>query len=155
MYTVNMSTRGDYSTLLATVHRVDLLSRRVADQQLLAHIGVGRAAFLILELLSSTDPSGISQRAIAESVGLTKAAVSRQLAIAQKEGWVVAHQAADSRRENKIALTITGRRLVEGGQRHRASAEQEATARLGVKEMVGATRTLALLADLLEQRLRE
>ena len=90
MYTVNMSTDLDYPALLAIVHRVDLLSRRVADQQLLAHVGVGRSTFLILELLSTTDPSGISQRAIAESVGLTKAAVSRQLAIAQKEGWVVA-----------------------------------------------------------------
>ena len=58
MYTVNMSTDLDYPALLAIVHRVDLLSRRVADQQLLAHVGVGRSTFLILELLSTTDPFG-------------------------------------------------------------------------------------------------
>jgi len=153
MYTVNMSTDLDYPTLLAIVHRVDLLSRRVADQQLLAHVGVGRSTFLILELLSTTDPSGISQRAIAESVGLTKAAVSRQLAIAQKEGWVVAQQAAESRRENKVALTVTGRHLVERGQRHRLQAAQAATASLGSEAMVRATQTLTQLAGLLEERL--
>jgi DNA-binding MarR family transcriptional regulator len=149
-----MLTDEGYGALLATVHRVDLLSRRVADVQLQTNIGVGRSMFLILELLSRLDRSGTSQRVIADSVGLTKAAVSRQLAIAQQEGLVAVRRATESRRENKVMLTTAGRRLVQRGRRHRARAVQEATAALGADEMARATRTLVQLADLLEHRLQ-
>jgi DNA-binding MarR family transcriptional regulator len=152
MYTVNISSQS-YRDLLATLHRVDLLSRRVADQQLTRHVGVGRAMFLILDLLSSADRSGVSQRAIADSVGVTKAAVSRHVAAAQTHGWLVVHRSPESRRENSVTLTTAGRRLVERGRRHRADAEASATEALGRREMERTTRTLAHLAELLEQRL--
>jgi len=154
MYTVKMSTDASYEALLSTLHRVDLLSRRVADQQLNRHLGVGRAVFLILDLVSDADPSGISQRAIADHIGLTKAAVSRHVATAQQGGWLVAKPSAASRRENTVTITAAGRKLVERGRRHRAEAAREAMGALGRREMTAATDTLARLAGLLEQRLR-
>jgi DNA-binding MarR family transcriptional regulator len=154
MYTFKMSTDADYEALLTTLHRVDLLSRRVADQQLIRRIGVGRAVFLILDLLNDADSSGISQREIADRIGSTKAAVSRHVATAQERGWLDAKPSATSRRENTITLTPAGRKLVERGRRHRSDAAREATVALGRREMETATQTLARLAEFLEQRLR-
>jgi DNA-binding MarR family transcriptional regulator len=148
-----MSTDGLYVDLLMNVHRVDLLSRRVADQQLTRDIGIGRAMFLVLDFLHDTEPSGSSQRAIADTVGLTKAAVSRHVATAERHGWVTARPSPASRRENQITLTTAGRRLVTGGRRRRAAAEAEAVGLLGRAEMERATRTLVRLAKQLEDRL--
>jgi DNA-binding MarR family transcriptional regulator len=149
-----MSTNASYEALLTTLHRVDLLSRRVADQQLTRHVGVGRAVFLILDLLNDTGPAGIAQRTIADRIGSTKAAVSRHIATAQRHGLLDATPSANSRRENTITITPAGRELVNRGRQHRSEASREATTALGRQEIEAATHTLARLAEILEQRLK-
>ncbi len=148
-----MLTDAQYRRLLSVLHRADLLSRRVADKQLTDHIGIGRAMFMILDMLGDAAAEGISQQAIADHLGLTKAAVSRHVLAAQAEGWLVATRSTASLRENTVTLTAAGQKLVKRGRRHRANAEREAAATLGRREMETTTRTLERLCALLEQRL--
>ena len=68
------------------LHRADLLSRRVADQQLGQQVGTCWAMFLVLDMLEYSGPGGVTQQAIADHLGLTKAAVSRHIATARALG---------------------------------------------------------------------
>lgn len=145
---------GPYERVLRNVHRADLLSRRVADQQLSERIGTGRAMFLILDLLARAHEGGIAQQAIADQLGLTKAAVSRHIAAARDQGWLSAGPSPASRRENRVALTPAGRELVERGRGLRAEAERHAVEALGEEELQRTAQTLERLCALLEVRLR-
>ncbi|MBO0807494.1 MAG: MarR family transcriptional regulator, partial [Actinobacteria bacterium] len=150
-----MSTNaGPYLRVLHNLHRADLLSRRAADQQLGERIGIGRAMFLTLDTLARANAGGISQQAIADQLGLTKAAVSRHIAAARGRGWLSAQPSPASRRENSVALTAPGRKLVEQGRRHRAEAERQAVEVLGAEDLQHAAQTLERLCALLEKRLR-
>lgn len=142
-----------YRRVLVSLHRADLLSRRAADQQLGARIGIGRAMFLILDLLDGAGTR--SQQEIADHLGLTKAAVSRHIATARDRGWLEAEPSPASRRENSVALTAAGRELTERGRRHRAAAELRAVETLGTAELQCTAQTLERLCALLQQRLRE
>lgn len=144
-----------YRRLLHQIHRADLLSRRAADLQLGEQIGVGRATFLILDMLADAGVHGISQQAIADHLGLTKAAVSRHVLAAQQDGWLAAHRSPASRRENAVTLTAAGRKLVRRGRRHRADAARRVAAGLGVREMDRAALMLEQLCTMLEQRVSD
>lgn len=145
---------GPYQRVLRHLHRADLLSRRAADHQLRERIGIGRAMFLILDMLAGAAVDGVPQQAIADHLGLTKAAVSRHIATARDRGWLRAEPSSTSRRENNIALTVPGRKLVEQGRRHRAEAERRAIEVLGREELQRTAHTLERLCALLEERPR-
>jgi DNA-binding MarR family transcriptional regulator len=146
--------RDPYRRVLHSLHQADLLSRRVADQQLGKRIGIGRAMFLILDMLADTGADGMSQQAIADRLGLTKAAVSRHIAIARDRGLLSAEPSSASRRENSVALTEAGRELVERGRHHRAEAGRRAADVLGAGELQRTAQTLERLCALLEEHLR-
>src|ERR1700722_8706860 len=143
---------GAYRRVLHSLHRADLLSRRAADRQLSERIGVGRAMFLILDMLD--DAGASSQQEIADHLGLTKAAVSRHIATARDRGWLDARPLPASRRENSVTLTAAGTELVERGRRHRAEAELRAAEALGAAELLRTAQTLEGLCALLEKRVR-
>lgn len=149
---MSTSEPGSYQRVLHYLHRADLLSRRVADQQLGERIGVGRAMFLILDMLAGAE--GMSQQAIADHLGLTKAAVSRHIATARDRGWLRTWPSSASRRENSVALTPAGQALVKRGRRHRTDTERHAADVLGADELRRTARTLEQLCALLEERLR-
>jgi DNA-binding MarR family transcriptional regulator len=144
-----------YQQVLAAVHRADLLSRRLADLRFGEQIGIGRAMFLILDLLADAEAGHVSQQAIADRLGLTKAAVSRHIAAGREQGWLRAESSAASRRENSVVLTAAGRRLVQRGRRHRDRAEDRAAERLGARELQRTAQTLERLCAFLEERLRD
>jgi DNA-binding MarR family transcriptional regulator len=144
---------GTYRRVLHNLHRADLLSRRAADQQLGERIGVGRAMFLILDMLDGAGAR--SQQEIADHLGLTKAAVSRHIATARDRGWLDARPSPASRRENSVTLTAAGAELVEQGRRHRAEAELQAVEALGAGELLRTAQTLERLCALLEERVRD
>src|ERR1039457_4627671 len=139
---------GPYQRVLHLLHRADLLSRRVADQQLGERIGVGRAMFLILDMLASADAGSMSQQAIADQLGLTKAAVSRHIATARARGWLSAGPSPTSRRENSVALTAAGRELVKQGRHHRAESERQVIEVLGAGELQRTAHALERLCAL-------
>lgn len=144
-----------YQRVLAAVHRADLLSRRLADLRFSEQIGIGRAMFLILDLLADAEGAPVSQRAIADRLGLTKAAVSRHITVGREQGWLRAESSAVSRRENSVVLTAAGRRLVQRGRRDRNRAEDRAAERLGARELQRTARSLERLCEFLEERLRD
>jgi DNA-binding MarR family transcriptional regulator len=152
-----MSTDKDrsYQQILSAVHRADLLSRRLADQQLGRQIGIGRAMFMILDHLADAETGPISQQAIADRLGLTKAAVSRHMVTGRENGWLRAESSSASRRENSVVLTPAGRRLVQRGHRHRDHAEDLAAERLGSRDLRRAAQTLERLCAFLEERLHD
>lgn len=137
------------------MHRADLLSRRLADLRFGERIGIGRAMFLILDLLADAGADPLSQQAIVDRLGLTKAAVSRHIAAGREQGWLRAESSAASRRENSVVLTAAGRRLVQRGRRHRDRAEERAAERLGARELQRTAHTLERLCTFLEERLRD
>jgi DNA-binding MarR family transcriptional regulator len=148
-----MSTNtGPYARVLQNLHRADLLSRRAADRQLGEQISIGRAMFLILDLIACATAGSMSQQAIAGQLGLTKAAVSRHIAAARDRGWLTTAPSPDSRRENSVALTAAGLKLVEQGRQIRAGAERQATEVLGAGELRRTAQTLEKLCAFLEER---
>lgn len=139
---------ADYARLLAAVRRADLLARRAADQRLTAQLGLGRATFLILDMLAENAADGVSQQTIADTLGLTRAAVSRHVRTARERGWVQVH--CCSGRENSVTLTAAGSVLVDQGRRTRARAARTAVATLGIESIRSATRTIEELCALLD-----
>jgi DNA-binding MarR family transcriptional regulator len=141
-----------YRRVLHSLHRADLLSRRAADQQLGERLGIGRAMFLVLDMLDGAGAG--SQQEIADHLGLTKAAVSRHITTARDRGWLDAGPSPASRRENSVTLTAAGAELVEQGRRHRAEAELRAVEALGAAELLRTAQTLERLCAMLEERAR-
>lgn len=143
--------RDECDELLAMLHRAERLSRRVADRELIKYAGVGRAMFLILDLIDR-EPSGVSQQGIASALGLTKAAVSLQIRAATTNGWLTVRPCPSSHRQNMVSLTAAGRRVVEQGRRHRGLATQRASRALGANNIEAATRTLERFCGYLNEQ---
>jgi len=146
--------RGPYQRVLQQLHRADLLSRRVADQHLFETIGIGRAMFLVLEALVDAGSSALSQRDIADQLGLTKAAVSRHIAAGRDQGLLHADAAPKTRRQNSVVLTPKGRQLVARGRRQRGVAERRIIADIGVVELDHTAQVLERLCLNFESTLR-
>lgn len=142
---------NEYVELLSILHRADLLSRRAADRFLIEQIGIGRSMFMILDILGE-EPSGVSQQAIASALGLTKAAVSRHVQVAEANHWLVVRPSPASRRQKEVTLTAAGRRLVDRGRRRREDATRRAVRTLGSRDLKAATRTLERLCAYLHDR---
>jgi DNA-binding MarR family transcriptional regulator len=106
-------------------------------------------------MLACTDAGGMSQQAIADQLGLTKAAVSRHITTARHRGWLRAEPSSASRRENSVALPTAGLALVERGRHHRAEAERQAIEVLGEGELQRTAQNLERLCIRLEKRLRD
>lgn len=60
---------------------------------------MGRAMYLLLRTIDDTD-GAVCQQSIADRIGLTKGAVSRHVAAAQRPGWLVLAASPVPRREN-------------------------------------------------------
>lgn len=106
--------------------------------------------YLLLRTIDDTD-GAVSQQSIADRIGLTKGAVSRHVATAQRQGWLVLAASPISRRENALALTADGRRLVERGRGVQGEYEQQTSGQLSQEEIAATVKTLSVICDLLEK----
>jgi DNA-binding MarR family transcriptional regulator len=129
------------------LHRAALLSERVGDRHFQQRIGIGRTLFLVLRSIAEAGDDHPSQRTIADHLSLTKGAVSRHVEVAQRQGWLAVDPSPASRREHALALTPTGRAIVEKGQTVHREYE-----RLGGKHMsnTAITTTIATLRTMCE-----
>jgi DNA-binding MarR family transcriptional regulator len=93
----------------------------------------------------------VSQQAVADALGLTKAAVSRQMRSAEEKRWILVRRSESSRRENTVTLTPTGRKLLNRGRRLRKAAERDAIDALGIRDIRVATETLERLCAHLDR----
>lgn len=96
------------------VRKAATLMERRAESIVMAETGVTLGLFMLLSVLHARDEP-VSQQAIADRLGLTKGTVSRLMESARKEGYATSEVAATSRRERAVALTESGRRIVEAG----------------------------------------
>lgn len=134
------------------LHRAALLSERAGERRFTERIGIGRTQFLVLRTVS--DVESPSQQSIADLLSLTKGAVSRHVANAQREGWLTIGSSPVSRRENVLELTAEGRELVERGLAVQAEYEELARPHLSKRDVATTGRTLKTLCELLEREER-
>jgi len=76
-------------------------------EEALRPTGMRSTQFTLLQAL--THAPGISQKQLAELLGMDSTTLTRTLALLRKRGWLTS-TAGDDRRELRLALTLAGRR---------------------------------------------
>lgn len=137
------------------VHRAALLSDRVGERRFRQQAGVGRAIYLLLRTIDEMPGGVVSQQSLADRFGLTKGAVSRQVATAQQEGWLMTTDSPISRREHALVLTSEGKTLLKRARTVQAGYERLTSERLSEADIEGAVTTLAVICELLEAEERK
>jgi DNA-binding MarR family transcriptional regulator len=140
-----------YRELMQLLHRAALLSDRVGERRFLAQAGVGRAMFLVLRTIAESGDGPISQQSIAHRLSLTKGAVSRHVATAERNGWLTIEASPVSRRENALALTESGREVIARGRAVQREYEAVSDQAFDENDVAATVRTLRVMCDLLEK----
>ncbi|MBO2453004.1 MarR family transcriptional regulator [Actinomadura barringtoniae] len=141
-----------YRELMQLLHRAALLSDRVGERRFLAKAGVGRAMFLVLRTIAEAGERGpISQQSIARRLSLTKGAVSRHVATAERNGWLTIEASPVSRRENALVLTETGREVIARGRAVQREYEAVSDQAFDEDDVAAAVRTLRVMCELLDK----
>jgi DNA-binding MarR family transcriptional regulator len=94
--------------LLGNMHRVVSLFAKLADQLLSRRLGLSLAQFRLLAVLECSTGTPQTQRAIADALDITEAAVSRHIRALVACGFILADRNRHSRRMNDIAITAAG-----------------------------------------------
>lgn len=94
-------------------HTGDMLERQL-DQTLQEQLGIGMSQYRILALLSEGMEQG--QRVVAQNLGQTEAAVSRQISLLGKKGYIQGRINEKNRRQHLIAITPKGLKLLEAAR---------------------------------------
>ncbi|MEI7522032.1 MAG: MarR family winged helix-turn-helix transcriptional regulator [Candidatus Saccharibacteria bacterium] len=93
------------------MQRLSFLLARQSDQILQEQLGIGHSQFKILMVLG-WDPN-IGQKCIADKLGQTEAAISRQIKLLKELGMLTSEINQTNRREHITVLTAKGQRLTE------------------------------------------
>lgn len=94
-------------------HTGDMLERQL-DQALQEQLGIGMSQYRILALLTEGTEQG--QRIVAHNLGQTEAAVSRQVGLLGKKGYIQGRINEKNRRQHLIAITPKGVKLLEAAR---------------------------------------
>jgi len=140
-----------YRELMQLLHRAALLSDRVGERRFLAQAGVGRAMFLVLRTIAHAGDGPVSQQSIAQRLSLTKGAVSRHVATAERNGWLTIEASPVSRRENALVLTEAGREVIARGLAVQREYEAVSDRAFDEDDVAAAVRTLRVMCELLEK----
>ncbi|MFJ4655728.1 MarR family winged helix-turn-helix transcriptional regulator [Nocardia sp. NPDC088792] len=100
-----------YSEFGYYIHRVVALIDRQGDAMFRRELGLGLAQFNLLRFLEAS-PEVPSQQQLADRLGIAKSAVSRQIDIARRSGWIAVAVSESSRRQHTLTLTPAGRELL-------------------------------------------
>jgi DNA-binding MarR family transcriptional regulator len=93
------------------LHRLGFLQDKVVDQALKNAVGTGLSQFKVLYALSENREC--SQCEVARSLDITEAAVSRQIALLEKGGYVQSSISGTNLRAKTLTLTEKGKKVVE------------------------------------------
>lgn len=151
---MSMASDVTFRDLMRYVHRATLLSDRWAGRWLQQRIGVDRGPYLILRSIEENRGKEVSQQALADHFGLTKAAISRHVAFAAEKGWLLARASPKSRRVHVLSLTPSGRKLVARGHALQREYEQLVLQRVGGDDLSATVRSLRALCETLESEER-
>ena len=139
----------DVAQLWLLTRRVAGLMDRSGEALLRPSLGISMAQYLVLSVVDA-HPGRINQQAVADRLGLTKGTVSRQIDAAVAAGLMTVEVSPESRRENLVALTPQGTRLVRRGDRL-VDREQLATMpQLDTADVAATLRVLRAVNDALD-----
>ncbi len=134
----------DLATLWYRVRRVASAMDRAGETLFREGLGLTLAQFLVLSVVDA-HPGAINQQAIADRIGLTKSAVSRQLDGAVAAGWMTVTVSPTSRRDHVVALTPQGTALVRRGDDLLARVRADSGPALDPADLSAALRVLEAL----------
>ncbi len=86
---------------------------RIAEQTVQANLNLTLSQYWVL--ISLEGHEGVSQKAVCRLLGLTAAAVSRQIEALRDKGFIIRKDNPACRREHVLTLTEAGRREVSQG----------------------------------------
>lgn len=96
------------------LHVLTALLDRAADRILRAELGVSYRRFLALTHVGELGAT--TQRALAESLGVTEPSVSRMTTVLADDGWLDVHRDPGGGHRRQLVLTPEGKRLVSKAQ---------------------------------------
>lgn len=100
-----------YSEFGYYIHQVVALIDKRGDAMFRSELGIGLRQFTLLRLFEA-EREVPSQQLLADRLGIAKSAVSRQIDIARRNGWISVTVSPQSRRQNTLTLTAAGRNLL-------------------------------------------
>lgn len=92
--------------LLHQLHKIVFTVDKAADEILTKNINLTFSQFLIL--IAVTFKPKCSQKDIAKFLNVTEAAISRQILLLEKQGYITIYINKENRRENIITITKLG-----------------------------------------------
>ncbi|MGI8712219.1 MAG: MarR family winged helix-turn-helix transcriptional regulator [Solirubrobacteraceae bacterium] len=102
--------------LSRSLHRVTARLDRAADVFLRAQAGVSYPRFLALYMVGAE--GAVTQRALAQRLGVSEPSVSRLVRVLAQDGWLLAASKPGGGHRNRLRLTAAGDQLVQrwGGE---------------------------------------
>lgn len=105
---------SDYSqTYLYKLHKLTNSLDKTFDQTLRRHAGIGLSQFTLLLSVAQHQPA--TQRTIAYFLDLSAGAISRQVAIAEQNGWIKISGADKDKRAQILSITSRGKTVIDKG----------------------------------------
>jgi DNA-binding MarR family transcriptional regulator len=139
----------DLAKMWFLIRRVAGLLDRSGEALFRSQLGISLAQFLVLSVVDA-HPGSLSQQAIADRLGLTKGTVSKQIENAIAAGLMTVQMAPHSRRENVVALTDHGTKLVRRGDGLFEDARRATLPAISAAHMAATLSTLGALNAALE-----
>ncbi len=104
----------DFSqTYLYKMHRLTNSLDQVFDTALRQHAGIGLSQFTLLLAVKQHQPA--TQSTIARFLDITPAAVSRQVEVAVKNGWIKIVHKDNDQRTHQLRVTADGKEIIQQG----------------------------------------
>lgn len=121
------ATPAEIAEFWFAVRKINSVMDRAGDKLFRDELGIGLSLFLVLSVVDAR-PGQFNQQTVADSLGLTKGTVSRQIEIGVAAGLLVTAVSPTSRRDNVVNLTAAGSDLVRRGDELMAAEQRRAFA---------------------------
>ena len=104
----------DFSqTYLYKMHRLTNSLDKLFDVSLRRYAVIGLSQFTLL--LAVSQHKTASQRTIASFLGISPGAISRQVEVAQKQGFIIVQNSTQDRRGQLVSITAKGQQKITDG----------------------------------------
>lgn len=140
------SSTDAYSEFGYYIHQVVALIDKRGDTMFRRELGIGLRQFTLLRLFEA-EAEVPSQQLLADRLGIAKSAVSRQIDLARRNGWIEVTVSANSRRQHTLTLTARGRELLTRAKLLIAESEIAGFGDLPEADVEATIRTLKALRD--------
>jgi DNA-binding MarR family transcriptional regulator len=130
------------------LHKIGFMQDKVVDVRLREKTTIGLSQFKII--YSINEMQGCSQCQIARSLGLTEAAVSRQIALMEQSGLVEVGVSEVNLRAKTVVLTSRGLKTMEEAWRVVDDVDHELWREVSVDDKALAQKTMAHIVKRLE-----